>query len=115
MTSMRWASASSQQTSAEEAATEIARALALRLGPPPADLLLAFVSGTARPRTEAIAEKLRALHPATTFAAVSARGVVTESHEIESGVAVSVVAARLPGVEVKPFLLLRETWTDPVT
>src|SRR2546423_1168118 len=82
--------ASSQQAGAEEAASEIARALALRLGPPPADLLLAFVAGTTRQRTEAVAEKLRAQHPATTFAAVSARGVVTESHEIENGMAVSV-------------------------
>jgi len=112
---MRWASASSQLADPDDAAGEVARSLALRLGPPPADLLIAFVSGTARARTEGVARKLRALYPATTFAAVSSRGVVTESREIESGAAVSVAAARLPGVEVKPFLLLKESWTEPVS
>jgi small ligand-binding sensory domain FIST len=28
--------------------------------------------------------------------------------------ALSVLAARLPGVEVRPFLLLQETWADPI-
>jgi small ligand-binding sensory domain FIST len=113
-TAMRWASASSRLEAADAAATEVARALRARLGDAPADLLLAFVSGPGRTRTPQAAERLRAEFPATTVAAISARGVVTSDHEIEQGAALSVVAARLPGVEVKPFLLLQEAWAEPI-
>src|SRR5262249_58457989 len=90
------------------AAGAVARELREQLGPGPPDLLLAFVSGPGPARTPAAAERLRAECPAATFAATSARGVVTREHEFEQGVAVSAVAARLPGVEVKPFLLLQD-------
>jgi small ligand-binding sensory domain FIST len=111
---MRWASASSRLDAAEAAAGEVARVLRAQLGDGPVDLLLAFISGTGRTRTSLAAEKLRAEFTATTFAAISARGVVTSEHEIEQGAALSAVAARLPGVEVRPFLLLQEAWADPV-
>jgi small ligand-binding sensory domain FIST len=111
---MRWASASSRLIIAHEAVSEVVRDLRSQLGPEPADLVLAFVSGLPRTRTETVTEQLRAEFPASTVAAISARGVVTREHEIEQGVALSVVAARLPGVEVKPFLLLQESWTEPI-
>jgi len=47
--------------------------------------------------------------------ATSARGVVTREHEVEQGVALSAVAARLPGVDVKPFILVQDAWAEPVT
>jgi small ligand-binding sensory domain FIST len=78
------------------------------------DLVIAFVSGPGPGRTSAAAELLRRELPAATFAAVSARGVVTREHEVEQGAALSVMAARLPGVEVKPFLVLQDTWAEPV-
>jgi small ligand-binding sensory domain FIST len=111
---MEWASASSRLDPAAESCAEVARGLRARLGDAPVDLMLAFVSGPGQARTEATAERLRAELPATTFAAISARGVVTRDEEIEQGVALSVVAARLPGVDVKPFLLMQETWAEPV-
>ena len=111
---MRWASGSSRLESAADAAAEVARELRVGLGGAPADLLLAFVSGGAKTRTAAAAEALRAEFPAAAFAAISARGVVTSEHEIEQGAALSALAARLPGVEVKPFLLMQETWAEPV-
>jgi small ligand-binding sensory domain FIST len=45
---------------------------------------------------------------------VSARGVVTREHEIEQGVALSVIAARLPGVTVAPLVMMQEVWSEPV-
>ncbi len=111
---MRWASADSRLDAADAAAAEVAHALRAQLGEAPADLLLAFVSGSGRTRTLRAAERLRSEFPATTFAAVSARGVVTSDHEIEQGAALSVVAARLPGVEVRPFLLVQEAWAEPI-
>src|SRR5262245_60167394 len=135
---MRWASASSRLDLPAAAASAVARELREQLGLPPSDagapgdigaagagganvaegsqidLVLAFVSGPGPGRTSAATEMLRRELPATTFAAVSARGVVTREHEVEQGVALSAVAARLPGVEVKPFVILQDTWSEPV-
>jgi len=93
----------------------VARELREQLGGEPPDLMLVFVSGPGAERTSAAAAMLRRELPATTFAAVSARGVVTREHEVEQGVALSAVAARLPGVEVKPFVLMQDLWAGPVT
>lgn len=111
---MKWASASSRLDLPAAAAAEAARELRAQLGDAPPDLLLAFVSGPGPARTSATADMLRAEYPATTFAVTSSRGVVTSEHEIEQGVALSVIAARLPGVEVKPFLLTQDVWAEPV-
>ena len=111
---MKWASASSRLDLPAAAAAEAARELREQLGDAPPDLLLAFVSGPGPARTSATADMLRAEYPATTFAVTSSRGVVTSEHEIEQGVALSVIAARLPGVDVKPFLLTQDVWAEPV-
>ena len=112
---MRWASASSQLDTPEAAAEDLARQLRAQLGEPPYDLVLLFVSGPGVSRTMATLMPLRTACPATTFAAVSARGVVTQEHEIEQGIAVSAIAARLPGVTVQPFVLLQDTWRATIT
>ena len=111
---MRWAAASSRLESPSAAAEDVARQLRLQLGEGPWDLVLGFVSGTGAQRTTTAAQALRAECPATTFAAVSARGVVTFEHEIEHGVGLSVFAARLPGVRIEPFVMTADAWADPV-
>ena len=142
---MRWASASSRLDLPESAASAVARELREQLGPGDeasdvgaggtessnvvaqgaagaggaegsnVHLLIAFVSGPGPARTSAAAEMLRRELPAATFVATSARGVVTREHEVEQGVALSAVAARLPGVDVKPFILVQDAWAEPVT
>ena len=111
---MKWASASSRQDLPAGAAAEVARELRAKLGDAPPDLLLAFVSGPGPARTSAAADMLRAEYPSATFAVTSSRGVVTSEREIEHGVALSAIAARLPGVQVKPFLITQDVWADPV-
>ena len=111
---MRWASADSQLLNPAAAAASATSALREELGDGRLDLVLAFVSGPGPERTSTAAETLRRELPATTFAAVSARGVVTREHEVEHGEALSAVAARLPGVEVKPFLLTQDLWAEPI-
>ena len=111
---MRWASAASRLDEPAAAAAQVAAELRAQLGESQLDLVLAFVSGPGATRTSAATEALRRELPAVTFAAVSARGVVTREHEVEQGIALSVVAARLPGVDVKPFLLLQDAWAEPV-
>lgn len=111
---MRWAAASSRLDLPSAAAEDVARQLRAQAGEGPWDLVLAFVAGPGAQRTEATARALRAECPAGTFAAVSARGVVTLEHEVEHGVGLSVFAARLPGVRIEPFVMLPEAWADPV-
>src|SRR5262245_2126229 len=111
---MRWASAGTRLEQPEAAAAAAARELEEQLGGAAPDLVLAFVSGPGAAHAPATAECLRRELPAATFAAVSARGVVTREHEFEQGVALSVVAASLPGVKVEPFLLVQDTWAEPV-
>jgi len=111
---MRWASADSRLLNPAAAAASATSALREELGDGRLDLVLAFVSGPGPERTSTAAEVLRRELPAATFAAVSARGVVTREHEVEHGEALSAVAARLPGVEVKPFLLTQDLWAEPI-
>ncbi len=111
---MRWASASSRAPDATTAAAEVAIALRASIGDGPVDLLLAFVSAPYARRFDAVLATLREALAPHTLAATTARGVVTDEHEIESGAGLSAIAARLPGVEAKPFLLMQETWADPI-
>lgn len=96
------------------AAEEAAGALVSALGPGPVDLVLAFFSAALAPGAETIAVTLKRVLAPATLAGVSARGVVTRAREVEQGSALAVVAARLPGVDVRPFLLMHEAWREPV-
>ena len=111
---MRWASAHSTLGDPAAAATEAAAGIAASLGPGATDLVLAFYSPSLATGAAAIATVLRAALSPGTIAGVSARGVVTREHELEQSTALSVLAGRLPGVQVRPFLVLRENWREPV-
>jgi small ligand-binding sensory domain FIST len=109
---MRWAAAASRRPEATAAAAEVAATLAAALGPGPVDLALAFFSAhhvaAAEPLAQALRERLR---PGC-LAGASGHGVVTSEHEIEGEPALSVMAARLPGVVVSPFVLGSEGWDE---
>ncbi len=111
---MIWASAHSTLPGAEAAAREAAAELVASLEGGRPDLVLAFLSGAHVAGGESIAGTLRRDLAPRTLAGVSARGVVTRSRELEQGASLSVIAGRLPGVEVEPFLLHPETWREPV-
>jgi small ligand-binding sensory domain FIST len=111
---MRWASAASTLADSAEAAAEAGAAIRAALGEGPVDLCLAFLSAPHVASAHEIAKSLReALSPGC-LAGASARGTVTREHEVEQGTMLSVIAARLPGVEVKPFLLLTEAWRGAI-
>lgn len=111
---MRWASAHSTLPDPVLAAREAGEGLAVALGGEPADLVLAFYSTPLAAHAEAIAAELRGRLSPGTLAGVSARGVVTRARELEQGPALSLVGARLPGVDVRPFLLMHESWREAV-
>lgn len=109
---MRWASASSRLPETLAAADEIAGALRESLGEGPVDLVLVFFSAPHVAEAAALVQRLRERLSPGTIAGTSARGVVSIEHEIEAGAALSAVAARLPGVELKPFVIVRESWEN---
>ena len=107
---MRWASASSTldtTAAAAEAAAGTARAV---LGEGPVDLAIVFFTASHVPNADLLAETLkRELSPGCLIGA-SARGVVTSRHELEADPALSLLVARLPGVELHPFVLVNAGW-----
>lgn len=111
---MRWASAWSARADLHMAVDECVPVLREQLGEGPVDLLLAFVSGSITRQTQALRELLQQQLQPVTLAGVTARGVVTRDHEVEQGSGLSLIAARLPRVEVRPFLLMPEVWREPV-
>ena len=111
---MRWASAHSSLPDGAAAATAVAAEIRATLGEGPVDLCLAFLSAAHVGAADAIAAALRAALAPGCLAGSSARGTVTAAHEVEQGLMLSVIAARLPGVELKPFLLVGEAWREPI-
>ncbi|MEO5988332.1 MAG: FIST N-terminal domain-containing protein [Candidatus Eisenbacteria bacterium] len=111
---MKWASAQSQLPDAALAAGEAARTVRDSLGEGQVDLAMVFFTAAHRAGAEAIASVLRERLAPGHLAGVSARGVVTREHELEQGPALSLIAARLPGVQVRPFLLTQESWREQV-
>ena len=111
---MRWASGHSVLADGAAAAAAAAAAVRAELGEGPVDLCMVFVSAAHVPAAETIATVLRDVLAPACLAGTSARGVVTRAEEIEQGPSLSLIAARLPGVDVKPFVLLQEAWAGPV-
>ncbi len=109
---MRWAAALSRAADTATAAAEAADTLAARLGPAPVDLALAFWSAHHVAGAEELAARLRERLAPGCLAGASAHGVVASTHEIENEPALSVIAARLPGVAVEPCVLLNEGWDE---
>ena len=108
---MRWGSACSQQADLAAAVDDAVGALRPALDPSrPVDLVLAFFTAPHLPAAEGLAAMVRERLGPGCFAAVSAHGVVSAEHEVETGPALSVLAAQLPGVQVSPFLLPQGEW-----
>lgn len=107
---MRWASALSLRDDPATAAAEAAAAVREALGPGPVDFVLAFFTAVLVPGAETMAGVLKASLSPGCLAGASAAAVVAADCEVESGPALSVIAGRLPGVEVKPFILVPASW-----
>ena len=111
---MRWATAASRAAEPEEAATEVAEALADDLGEGAVDLLLFFFTAPLVSGVEEMARRLKHRLSPGCFAGVSGGSVVGDGHEIEEGPALTAIAARMPGVEVKPFVLVSSAWGEAI-
>jgi len=107
---MRWAAADSRREEPEGAAAEVTEALTATLGDGPVDLVLAFFTAELTGGAEAIAEALKRRLSPGCLAGVSGGSVIGMGREFESGPALTVIAARLPRVAVKPFVLVASAW-----
>ena len=115
---MRWASAFSDQADTLDAAREVAAILTRDLAGARADLVLCFFDGAHLAGVADLAQTLReALSPGCLVGA-SAHGVISSEHEVETSPALTVIAASLPGVDVRPFVMVNSAWVaaleDPV-
>lgn len=102
---MRWSSAVSTATPLDAAVREAADAIAADLGGAAPDLLVAFVSEQHRQEYERLPALARAALEPRFSIGCSAGGVVGGGREVERQAAVSLTAALLPDVDVRPFHL----------
>ncbi|MEE8466695.1 MAG: FIST N-terminal domain-containing protein [Dehalococcoidia bacterium] len=102
---MRWASAVSEQPVLDDAIAECAVAIKASVEDEPLDLAITFISphyeDSYERVTELMAEKLGAKH----VFGCSGGGVIGNGFEIEQRAGVSITAAILPNVDIKPFHL----------
>ena len=112
---MRWASAHSALEDAPAAIAEAAVALRESLGEGAVDLALVFFSAAHVAGAAAIAATLKERLQPACLLGVSAHGVISTEHETEGSAALTVIAARLPGVEIAPFILMNEVWNEAVS
>ncbi len=109
---MKWAASLSEQTSLEKAVKECASAIKKSLAGAEPDMLCAFISQSFAERYKEAAELIRAELPAKTFIGCSAGGVIGAGREVENRPALSLTAAVLPGVDIKPFVVQDEDLPD---
>ncbi|MFK7929221.1 MAG: FIST N-terminal domain-containing protein [Myxococcota bacterium] len=100
---MRWASALETQADTEEAVREAARRVEEAMDGDQVDLVVVFVSEHHADSIAAVPALLSQRFPGARILGCSASAVSAGPKEVESGPAISLAAAHLPGVEVRTF------------
>jgi small ligand-binding sensory domain FIST len=109
---MRWVSALSDAKTLPAALTETIRKIHDALGSQKPDLCLVFVSSEFRAGYETIAPALQAGLGPRVLLGCSGGGVVGDGREIEHAPALTVIAAVLPDVTLKPFRVADSSLPD---
>src|SRR3954447_20140341 len=99
---MRWASAISQRVDPRQAVAEAAQSVLSDLGGSP-DVAFLFVSSHHASSYGAIPGWVQAFLSPRHLLGCSATGIVGAGREVERREAISIIAARMPGVELFPF------------
>ncbi len=110
---MRWAAGVSDVPEAEAAFEQAAEGVRRGLGGAAPDLVLLFVSRHHGADEERILETAREAWPRALLLGCSAQSVIGAGREIEHRPGLSLTAARLPGVEVRPVRLGEDAASDP--
>lgn len=106
---MRFAGASSEATDSRAAARAMAVSAAGQLEGP-ADLALVFFTPTHSATATELVAMVADILETDTIIGCSAGGVFGPDHEMEDGPAASLLAARMPGVELRSFGLDEADW-----
>jgi small ligand-binding sensory domain FIST len=111
---MLWAASHATLGDPSSAAAQAAADVRARLGEGAVDLALAFFTARLAAEPETLAATLRsALRPGCLIGC-SAGSVIATDRELEGGSALTLIAARLPGVEAKPFILVGQSWGEAI-
>ncbi len=110
---MKWATTISQKTSFEDALLECVEKVRESLGPGPVTLALVFVTPHFAEYYGRLHEVLRGTLAPETLLGCSAGGVIGGGEEVERLPAVTLTAARLPDVTVRPFHVAGDALPDP--
>ena len=102
---MKWATAISRKTSFRDAVLECVEGVSRELGPGPVSLALAFVTPHFAGYYSRMYERIERYLEPETFVGCSGGGVIGGGEEVEGAPAVTLTAARLPGVDVRALHL----------
>ena len=102
---MQWATAISRKTSFRDAVLECAENISRELGPGPVSLALAFVTPHFAGYYSGLHDQIERYLEPETFVGCSGGGVIGGGEEVEGAPAVTLTAARLPGVNVRALHL----------
>ena len=102
---MKWASTVSDDPRLEVAVRKAAAEVQAQLGTAPPDLVVAFVSGHHEADFECVPALMAAALGSGLLLGCSAGGVIGGGREVEQRPGLSLTAASLPGVELRPFHL----------
>jgi small ligand-binding sensory domain FIST len=101
---MKWASAISEAQETKRAIAEATSEIARQLGGAEPDLVVVFVSPHHAEAYESLPATIAATFPRALLFGCSAAGVIGAGHEVEERAALSLTAAQLPGVTLKPLI-----------
>ncbi len=102
---MRFASAISAATNANDALSEVLSSVEKRLTPGMADLVMFFVTAHFEDELEAIVESLTRHFTGAVLIGCTAEGTIGDDRELERMPSMSLLVGSMPGVAIRPFQL----------
>ena len=109
---MKWTSAISEQPALDDAIAECAAAIKSSVSNETLDLAITFISPHYEDSYDRVAELMAENLSARHVFGCSGGGVIGNGLEIEQRAGVSITAAILPNVEIKPFHLQPDSLPD---
>ena len=111
---LQFATALSRKTDTEAAIRDLADAIRMQMGTAPIDLAFVFFSGHHAAKASMISAMLQGELRVKVFLGCSGEGVIAGSEEIETAVAITVLAACLPNVKLTPLQLTVSQLQDQI-
>ena len=109
---MHFASATTTLTDTEAAVADLAAQVGAKMDGGSIDFVLVFLSPHYTQSVVRLSDLLRAALDPSVLLGCSAEGVIGREQEIEESPAITLVAARMPAVELAPFAIHPSEWGD---